>query len=310
MVDCDPKGIPDLVNLPTLDEATMVTNLEERIQNDEPYTLCGRIVISVNPFRWLPLYSEELVQQFHKAEDPFASQPPHVYSIAHAALREVAVQASRGLAMVSQSILVSGESGAGKTEATKICMRYLASVDAMCGESSSNVAVETLTERILQTNPILEAFGNAQTVRNDNSSRFGKFLRLRYSATARQLGAHIDTYLLERSRVVSPPPCEANYHILYSLVAGAPSALSASLELDPLGSYPSLPGGNGHATEEMHREAWGSTTEALNDVGFAAEEQDDLASAPRTRPHAPARPRDPACHAPRASRAPRAHAPC
>merc|ERR1719197_851863 len=99
----------------------MMDNLRVRFDGGEVYTTCGRIVVSVNPFRWLDLYGEDRVVRYHSSEDPFATLPPHVYSITHAALHEVAVQASRGQAMRSQSILVSGESGAGKTEATKIC---------------------------------------------------------------------------------------------------------------------------------------------------------------------------------------------
>lgn len=209
----------DMVNLTVLDEHSMMDNLRRRFEVGEVYTTCGRIVVSVNPFRWLPLYNDDLIEQYHAAEDPFASLPPHVYSISHAALSEIAVQASRGLAMTSQSILVSGESGAGKTEATKICMRYLAVVDALCSVEFSSTA-SNLTERVLQTSPIMEAFGNAQTVRNDNSSRFGKFLQLQYSPTARQIGAHIYTYLLERTRVVAPPEREKNYHVFYAITSG------------------------------------------------------------------------------------------
>ena len=237
----------------------------------EAYTTCGRIIISVNPFRWLPLYSEDLVLKYHKTEDPFATEPPHVYSIAHAALNEVAVQASRGLAMTSQSILVSGESGAGKTEATKICMRYLAVVDALCSNGMSGAG--NLTEAILSTNPILEAFGNAQTVRNDNSSRFGKFLRLRYTPDARQMGAHIDTYLLERSRVVRPPDSEANYHVFYAL-AHSPSAEVGGLGLEAPDHYPCMTPGNNHASLAERQAAWGKITEALDQVGFSEAERE------------------------------------
>ena len=212
----------DMVNLTVLDEHSMMENLRARFVNGDVYTTCGHIVVSVNPFRWLPMcmFDENRVVQYHQAEDPFSSHPPHCYSIANEALKEVAKQASRGLELRSQSILVSGESGAGKTEATKICMRYLAHVDALCATSASGAASDkgSLTEKILRTNPILEAFGNAQTVRNNNSSRFGKFLKLTYSQHARQLGAEIDTYLLERSRVVRPPESESNYHVLYALM--------------------------------------------------------------------------------------------
>jgi|MDTA01.1.fsa_nt_gb myosin-5 len=212
------EPVADMVNLPTLDEHAMVENIRLRFEAGEVYTTCGRIVVSVNPFRWLPIYEEERVVRYHKSEDPFATEGPHVYSITHAALDEIAQQASRGQAMRSQSILVSGESGAGKTEATKICMRYLAVVDALCDASGASAhAAQALTEQVLKTSPILEAFGNAQTVRNDNSSRFGKFMQLQYSGRARQLGAHIYTYLLERSRVINPPEGEANYHVSASI---------------------------------------------------------------------------------------------
>ena len=266
------EHVPDMVNLTALDEESMNNNLKLRFDEGEVYTSCGHIIVSVNPFRWLPIYSEDLILRYHAAEDPFASEPPHVYCVAHGALNEVAVMASRGLPMHSQSILVSGESGAGKTEATKICMRYLAVVDALCSTSGASGA-GNLTERILQTNPILEAFGNAQTVRNDNSSRFGKFLRLHYSSDARQLGAHIDTYLLERSRVVRPPDAEANYHVFYALVHAG--ELASSLELQGEDAYPSLTPGNGHERQFL----WSRLSDALDAVGFTEPEQLDLAKA-------------------------------
>jgi myosin-5 len=200
-------GVDDMINLTTLSPETMVSNLSVRFENGLPYTLCGQICISVNPFRWLDLYADEKAEKYHLCEDPFLKLEPHVFSVAHAAQRGLAKPVAPGTARRSRAILVSGESGAGKTEATKICMRYLAVVDAMV--AGGGAAAHQLTERVLQSSPVLEAFGNAQTSRNDNSSRFGKFLQLRYSPGGeRQLGAHIRTYLLERSRVVSPPEGE------------------------------------------------------------------------------------------------------
>ena len=265
-----------MVNLTTLDEHSMMDNLRVRFDRGEVYTTCGRIVVSVNPFRWLPLYSEDLVEKYHAAEDPIATLPPHVYSIVHTALNEVAVQASRGQAMKSQSILVSGESGAGKTEATKICMRYLAIVDAMCSDSGNSSAT-VLTEQVLKTSPILEATGNAQTLRNDNSSRFGKFMQLQYSGLARQLGAHIYTYLLERSRVVSPPEGEANYHVFYALVSGCDPEQAKSLELLPEAEYAMLPEGNGRKPKAEHEKNWAHINEAFDAVGIAEEQQTQIA---------------------------------
>lgn len=229
--------LSDLVALPHLDEAAILEALRRRFELDLPYTLCGQICVSVNPFKWLPLYSEELVQQFHSADNPFAELPPHLYAIVHAAHRSL-LAALEGGTPPSQSILVSGESGAGKTEATKIMMRYLASVDALVGRSftattfgdptpMSSTATSALTERVLQSSPVLEAFGNAQTLRNSNSSRFGKFLKLTYARDGQQASAAISSYLLERSRVVRPPDGEANYHVRRSCVGSAsPAALA------------------------------------------------------------------------------------
>ena len=272
-----------MVNLTTLDEESMMENLRARFANSEVYTTCGHIVVSVNPFRWLPIcvFDPKLVEAYHRAEDPFASEPPHCYSIANEALKEIAKQSSAGLAMRSQSILVSGESGAGKTEATKICMRYLAHIEAMCaGAATGQQEAGSLTEKILRTNPILESFGNAQTVRNNNSSRFGKFLRTGYSPHARQLGAYIDTYLLERSRVVSPPESESNYHVFYALVH-APSGADNLGELMrwPQERYPCLTPGNNHATLEQRKTAWADISSAFDDVGLSLPEQTDLARA-------------------------------
>ena len=232
-------GTPDMVNLTTLDEESMVSNLQERFKAGLPYTLCGQICVSVNPFRWLPIYEESVITRYHNSSNPFVTQPPHVYPVAHAALTRL-----QNGSTSSQSILVSGESGAGKTEATKICMKYLAQVDTMASGPASARA-KALTDRVLQSSPILEAFGNAQTVRNDNSSRFGKFLQLRYSDSVRQMGANIRTYLLERSRVVRPPHKEKNYHVLYALVGGATPEETQQLGLLPEDQYEVLAEGNG-----------------------------------------------------------------
>jgi len=271
----------DMINLTSLDEETMMENLRARFADGEVYTTCGHIVVSVNPFRWLPMcmFDEKMVEKYHAAEDPFATEAPHCYSIAHEALTDIGNQASRGLALQSHSILVSGESGAGKTEATKICMRYLAHVDSMSARGTSSGA-GVLTDRILKTNPILEAIGNAQTVRNDNSSRFGKFLRLRYSPHARQLGAHIDTYLLERSRVVRPPEAEANYHVLYAIVHAPDTTenLQGLKRFSP-DHYPCLTPGNERQTAAMRSKQWSEISAAMAEVGFTAEQQSDVGRA-------------------------------
>ena len=266
-------GTPDMVNLTTLDEESMVSNLQERFRAGLPYTLCGQICVSVNPFRWLPIYEESVINRYHSSSNPFVTEPPHVYPVAHAALTRL-----QNGSDCSQSILVSGESGAGKTEATKICMKYLAQVDSM-GSGPASARARTLTDRVLQSSPILEAFGNAQTVRNDNSSRFGKFLQLRYSESVRQMGANIRTYLLERSRVVRPPHKEKNYHVLYALVGGATPEETQQLGLLAEEQYDVLAEGNGRVPQKERAEEWQGVLEALSDIGFSNEETVALARA-------------------------------
>lgn len=166
-----------------------------------PYTRAGPdILVAVNPYQWLNLYSEEQQVQYRTTNN----LPPHVY--------EIAFKAYQGLQHQNQSILVSGESGAGKTETVKLCMNFLAEY----GDG-------TITKRLLHANPLLEAFGNAATLRNDNSSRFGKFLSLQFDANCNLIGGRCDISLLEKSRVVGPGPGERNFHILYQIAATAAS---------------------------------------------------------------------------------------
>ena len=157
-------------------------------------------------------------------------------------------------------------------------MRYLAVVDALCCVTGTSGAGQ-LTEQILSTSPILEAIGNAQTVRNDNSSRFGKFLQLQYSPDARQLGAHIQTYLLERSRVVAPPPGEANYHIFMCLTSGCDESERSTLQLLKENEYPSITEGSGRRPASERKESWGNIREAFTHVGFSQQDQADLSQA-------------------------------
>ncbi|TDH73311.1 hypothetical protein CCR75_007396 [Bremia lactucae] len=225
----------DLVALPHLHEASILNALRLRYERNAIYTQLGDILVSINPFQDLPhLYADEVLQSYahdHKAgySDLVAAsdlREPHLFAVARAAYMDI-VQNGR-----SQSILISGESGAGKTEATKIMMTYFA---VTCGTSHTstassnplevNPALElpsrtTIEEQVLQSNPILEAFGNARTVRNDNSSRFGKFIELRFRDQRQRLaGARIRTYLLEKIRVIKQAPHERNFHIFYELLS-------------------------------------------------------------------------------------------
>eukprot|EP00644_Phytophthora_capsici_P001067 jgi/Phyca11/121139/e_gw1.43.3.1 len=212
----------DLVALPHLHEASILNALRLRYERHAIYTHIGEILISINPFQNLPqLYGDEVLQgyAYNRNDDQVTStdpREPHLFAVARAAYMDI-VQNSR-----SQSILISGESGAGKTEATKIIMTYFA---VTCGTASPSRT--TIEEQVLQSNPILEAFGNARTVRNDNSSRFGKFIELRFRDERRRLaGARIRTYLLEKIRVIKQATYERNFHIFYELLSADSSCVT------------------------------------------------------------------------------------
>ena len=195
----------DLVMLDSLNEAMIIHNLRERYNRSQIYTwvgATGTVLISVNPFKMLPLYTPELIDNY---AHPPPNKPlePHVFAIAANCYKRMLLEGT------NQSILISGESGAGKTECTKQCLNYLADV----AESDEN-----LEQRILMANPVLEAFGNAKTLRNNNSSRFGKWVEVHFDVNRRAIcGARIDNYLLEKSRVVHQTANERNYHVFYQL---------------------------------------------------------------------------------------------
>ncbi|KAJ7567450.1 hypothetical protein O6H91_02G148000 [Diphasiastrum complanatum] len=205
--DAQPGGVDDMTKLAYLHEPGLLHNLASRYELDEIYTYTGNILIAVNPFAKLPhLYDVHMMEQYRGA--PLGELSPHVFAVADSAYRAM-VNENR-----SQSILVSGESGAGKTETTKLIMQYLA---YMGGRAATDG--RTVEQQVLESNPLLEAFGNAKTVRNDNSSRFGKFVEIQFDRSGRISGAAVRTYLLERSRVVQVSDPERNYHCFYQLCA-------------------------------------------------------------------------------------------
>ncbi|XP_020236584.1 myosin-15 isoform X2 [Cajanus cajan] len=200
-------GVEDMTMLAYLNEPGVLYNLRRRYALNDIYTYTGSILIAVNPFTKLPhLYDIHMMEQYKGA--PFGELSPHVFAIADASYRAMMNGGQ------SQSILVSGESGAGKTETTKLIMQYLTFVG---GRAASDD--RTVEKQVLESNPLLEAFGNARTVRNDNSSRFGKFVEIQFDSNGRISGAAIRTYLLERSRVVQITDPERNYHCFYQLCA-------------------------------------------------------------------------------------------
>ncbi|KAH7619484.1 hypothetical protein Ndes2526B_g06464 [Nannochloris sp. 'desiccata'] len=231
--------VDDLVRSDFLHEPGILHTLGVRYGMDSIYTYSGQILIAANPHKRLPyIYGPRMMAQYRGVA--LGELSPHVYAIAEAAYAAMLADEQR------QAILISGESGAGKTESAKMVMQYLAhragpSVSAASrGKQSSSSSNGTTTrapvsapieEQVLESNPLLEAFGNAKTARNDNSSRFGKFVEIDFDAGGRVTGASISTYLLERSRVVSIRSPERSFHIFYQLCAGADEEMRSELHL-------------------------------------------------------------------------------
>ena len=210
-------GVDDMCSLNFLHEPSILDNLSRRFKGLLPYTYTGDICIAVNPYQWLNIYTQKLWDKYVKH---FRHElTPHVYSTSAAAYRGVKDYGK------NQSILVSGESGAGKTETVKILMGHIAHIS---GKQNGKTI-----EKVLQANPLLESFGNAKTIRNDNSSRFGKFTQLQFDEFHQLNGSKCITYLLEKSRVVSQSANERNYHIFYQVLA-APESVKKALKVDKL----------------------------------------------------------------------------
>ncbi|XP_078540969.1 unconventional myosin-Va isoform X2 [Lissotriton helveticus] len=200
-------GENDLTALSYLHEPAVLHNLKVRfIESKLIYTYCGIVLVAINPYEQLPIYGEDIINAY--SGQNMGDMDPHIFAVAEEAYKQMARDER------NQSIIVSGESGAGKTVSAKYAMRYFATVSG----SASDTNVE---EKVLASNPIMESIGNAKTTRNDNSSRFGKYIEIGFERRYRIIGAHMRTYLLEKSRVVFQAEDERNYHIFYQLCASA-----------------------------------------------------------------------------------------
>uniref|UniRef100_A0A8C3X2F5 Unconventional myosin-VI n=1 Tax=Catagonus wagneri TaxID=51154 RepID=A0A8C3X2F5_9CETA len=209
------KDVEDNCSLMYLNEATLLHNIKVRYSKDRIYTYVANILIAVNPYFDIPkVYSSEAIKSYQGKS--LGTMPPHVFAIADKAFRDMKVL------KLSQSIIVSGESGAGKTENTKFVLRYL---------TESYGTGQDIDDRIVEANPLLEAFGNAKTVRNNNSSRFGKFVEIHFNEKSSVVGGFVSHYLLEKSRICVQGKEERNYHIFYRLCAGASEDIRERLHL-------------------------------------------------------------------------------
>lgn len=208
---------PDLVLLDVMNDALILHNLRKRFEDDKIYTSVGTILISINPYQWLPLYSDKIVKDYRTKLVDYKDVEPHVYVIADNAYKGLTFKGGE-----SQSVIISGESGAGKTECTKQCLQYLATAAGSIGG---------IEKKVLKSNPVLEGFGNAKTVRNNNSSRFGKYVEIYFTPDYQLCGAHTSNYLLEKIRVVHQTPGERNFHFFYQICAGADKTLRDHLKV-------------------------------------------------------------------------------
>ncbi|XP_015210129.1 myosin VIa isoform X5 [Lepisosteus oculatus] len=215
------KHVEDNCSLMYLNEATLLNNIRVRYSKDKIYTYVANILIAVNPYFDIPkLYSSDTIKTYQGKS--LGTLPPHVYAVADKAFRDMKVL------KMSQSIIVSGESGAGKTENTKFVLRYL---------TESYGTGQDIDERIVEANPLLEAFGNAKTVRNNNSSRFGKFVEIHFNEKNAVVGGFVSHYLLEKSRICMQSKEERNYHIFYRLCAGASEDIRQKFHLSSPDSF-------------------------------------------------------------------------
>ncbi|XP_071169198.1 unconventional myosin-IXb-like isoform X22 [Mytilus edulis] len=215
-VTCN-KEYSDLCNLPDLNERTLLDNVKSRFQNSNIYTYVGSILIAVNPFKFFPIYNPKYVKMYQNKR--LGELPPHIFAIADTAFYTMLRKRK------NQCIVISGESGSGKTETNNLLLHHLT---ALSQKGAHGSGVE---QTILGAGPVLEAFGNAKTVHNNNSSRFGKFVQVNYKENGMVHGAIVEKYLLEKSRIVSQAKNERNYHVFYYLLAGSDEEERETLHL-------------------------------------------------------------------------------
>ncbi|KAH7651946.1 Non-specific serine/threonine protein kinase protein [Dioscorea alata] len=262
--EAPPGGVDDMTKLSYLHEPGVLQNLATRYELNEIYTYTGNILIAINPFQRLPhLYDTHMMEQYKGAG--FGELSPHVFAVADVAYRAMINEGK------SNSILVSGESGAGKTETTKMLMRYLAYLGGRSG-----IEGRTVEQQVLESNPVLEAFGNAKTVRNNNSSRFGKFVEIQFDKSGRISGAAIRTYLLERSRVCQINDPERNYHCFYLLCAAPPEDIE-KYKLGNPKSFHYLNQSNCYELDGVNdSHEYLATRRAMDIVGISEQEQEAI----------------------------------
>uniref|UniRef100_H3CB84 Osteoclast-stimulating factor 1 n=1 Tax=Tetraodon nigroviridis TaxID=99883 RepID=H3CB84_TETNG len=255
------SGVDDMVLLSKISEDAITENLKKRYMDDYIFTYIGPVLISVNPFKQLPYFTDREVELYQGAAQ--YENPPHIYALADNMYRNMMIDSE------NQCVIISGESGAGKTVAAKYIMSYVSKV------SGGGAKVQHVKDIILQSNPLLEAFGNAKTVRNNNSSRFGKYFEIQFSRGGAPDGGRISNFLLEKSRVVSQNTGERNFHIYYQLLAGSSGERRENLGVTTPDYYFYLNQSGSYTVEDVNDEKeFSDTMEAMSVVGLTGEQQD------------------------------------
>uniref|UniRef100_A0AAQ5YD84 Myosin-9 n=1 Tax=Amphiprion ocellaris TaxID=80972 RepID=A0AAQ5YD84_AMPOC len=261
--------VEDMAELTCLNEASVLHNLKERYYSGLIYTYSGLFCVVINPYKYLPIYTEEIVNMYKGKKRH--EMPPHIYAITDTAYRSMMQDRE------DQSILCTGESGAGKTENTKKVIQYLAHVASSFkskkDQGSAVLSHGELEKQLLQANPILEAFGNAKTVKNDNSSRFGKFIRINFDVNGYIVGANIETYLLEKSRAIRQAKDERSFHVFYYMLTGAGDKLRSELCLEDYSKYRFLSNGNVTIPGQQDKDMFIETMDAFKIMSIPEEER-------------------------------------
>ncbi|CAL8363653.1 unnamed protein product [Lota lota] len=258
----------DLTKVNPVTPTTVLKCLQARYRAQVFYTHAGCTLVALNPFQTIPdLYSLDVMREYHNAQQPQEAKP-HIFIVAEEAYRNVQGQ----LEPVNQSLVVSGESGAGKTWTSRCLMKYYAIVAASSSAPKSQNAVDRIEKRVLDSNPIMEAFGNACTLRNHNSSRFGKYIQLQLDRSHFLVGASVQTYLLEKTRVACQPANERNFHIFYQMMKGASSEQKKEWEMAHGQSFNWLP----KAEKTLEEDCFQETVEAMSHLGIKSEKQAEI----------------------------------
>ncbi|XP_040287384.1 unconventional myosin-Ig-like [Bufo bufo] len=258
-------GKADFVLLDNVTMEDFMANLKLRFERGRIYTYIGEVVVSVNPYKSIALYGKDMIEYYRGRE--LYERPPHLYAIADAAYKAMKRRAK------DTCIVISGESGAGKTEASKYIMQYIAAIT----NPTQREEVERVKNVLLKSNCVLEAFGNAKTNRNDNSSRFGKYMDINFDFKGDPTGGHINNYLLEKSRVLKQQPGERNFHSFYQLLLGAPDALLSSyhLQRDPTLYVFTREGANNNFVIN-DQASYRLVVDSMEVIGFSQDEVDSV----------------------------------